>query len=58
LLTVVAVANFAADNRRSETKQWPDLVHEAAVACQSEPANYPAWGASWWRVNIPCDRVR
>jgi hypothetical protein len=59
VMSVIAVVNFRADNRRSETWPWSDLVHQATVACQTQPVDtHVVWGAYWWRVTIPCDRVR
>ncbi|WP_203910294.1 hypothetical protein [Rhizocola hellebori] len=59
VMVVVAAVNFRADNRRSETWPWSDLVSQATLACQSQPIDsHVVWGGYWWRVTIPCDRVR
>ena len=62
LLAVVAVANFRVDNGRTISQPWSETVRDAHSACNSflsEPGSwFVYYGPEWWRVIIPCDRLR
>jgi hypothetical protein len=60
LLVVVAVANFRVDNGRTISQPWNETVRDARSACSIAPPGtwFVRYGPEWWRVIIPCDRVR
>jgi hypothetical protein len=60
VLLVVIAANFRVDNGRTRSDPWSQIVRDGRAACATagDDAQYVNNGPEWWRVRIPCRRLR
>jgi hypothetical protein len=58
LLAVVVGFNFRVINNRSESPPWTAVVAAATNTCQQPGMVDYDYRHAWWRLQIPCTRVR
>jgi hypothetical protein len=58
LLAVVCGFNFRVDNNRSQSPPWTAVVAAARKSCTHHDVTEYLYRHAWWRVDIPCGRVR
>jgi hypothetical protein len=58
LLAVVVGFNFRVINNRSESPPWTAVVATATNTCQQPGMVDYDYRHAWWRLQIPCTRVR
>jgi hypothetical protein len=58
LLAVVCGFNYRVVNNRSESPPWTAVVAAASQHCQKPGVTYYLYAHSWYRLQIPCSRVR
>jgi hypothetical protein len=58
LLLVAVTLNFRVTNGRSDSHAWTNVVATAEHVCAAPGTTAYTYVHEWWRVKIPCSRVR